>query len=752
MKKNYPYLKDDYFLRNLYDQHNKTTYVSIAVLDWEENFIQRIEGRVISASISVNGDSSVRRTANLSIKLLDETENYNNINSLFSINKKIYLETGYKNNLRHLGEAYYPEYETIWFPFGVFIITSYALSHDVSGLTLSLTLNDKMALLNGTAGGVIPASTNFESYDELGPDGDLHTQEIRINQIIPELVNHFGCEDLNNIFVNDIPNKITTPLKWISSNPLYLFRNISDLADSFYTTIKTNVDLTDYTKTEFTYGYDCGYTYLDFTYPEELAAAPGDSVCTVLDKIKTKLGNYEYYYDIFGNFIFQEIKNYVNTSEWRDAFNNYDPTNPSEIALPYAYNKTLNGNVFDLSKSNYVISYNNTPKYEMIKNDFIVWGVRKSICGLDLPCRYHLAIDERPVFQSNSEDGTWDVNKLYTNGFCFDISMDDYIKRAFPIEAVYGNLNELINTIPEGIVGKYYLILGAREGEGAIYTWVTDVQGYNNALNNYLTSVEGISNDEKVESEDKDKPIAGYIELPLAHFRYGENNHFKIKPTTDWRNLLYWQGVIASKTGSDQGYYFAELYNEWPKIYDVEEDHYYEDAIKAPSAMDWWLDIIDNDSELNKFSVKNIGRRSYAKAESGCNCVFEATIPDIIMVDMGDEETMVDSRSQMTRQQFAELGMIPIQVEPSTILSTAIGGSFNSCYENVKQLLNDYTNYNESVSLTCIPLYHLEPNTRIHLDDPESGIYGDYLINTISYNLGNDGTMSMSLKKVIEKI
>ena len=34
----------------------------------------------------------------------------------------------------------------------------------------------------------------------------------------------------------------------------------------------------------------------------------------LLDNIKNKLGNYEYYYDIDGNFIFQEIKNYLNTS------------------------------------------------------------------------------------------------------------------------------------------------------------------------------------------------------------------------------------------------------------------------------------------------------------------------------------------------------------------------------------------------------------------------------------------------------
>jgi hypothetical protein len=40
----------------------------------------------------------------------------------------------------------------------------------------------------------------------------------------------------------------------------------------------------------------------------------GETVVSILDKIKNVLGNYEYFYDVNGNFIFQEIKNYLNTS------------------------------------------------------------------------------------------------------------------------------------------------------------------------------------------------------------------------------------------------------------------------------------------------------------------------------------------------------------------------------------------------------------------------------------------------------
>jgi len=32
----------------------------------------------------------------------------------------------------------------------------------------------------------------------------------------------------------------------------------------------------------------------------------------------------------------------------------------------------------------------------MIKNDFVVWGTRTTTDGVDIPIRYHLAIDKRP--------------------------------------------------------------------------------------------------------------------------------------------------------------------------------------------------------------------------------------------------------------------------------------------------------------------------------------------------------------------
>jgi hypothetical protein len=54
----------------------------------------------------------------------------------------------------------------------------------------------------------------------------------------------------------------------------------------------------------FSYNDDVGYKKVDFTYPGELILNAGDTVESLLSKISSTLGNYEYFYDIDGRFIF----------------------------------------------------------------------------------------------------------------------------------------------------------------------------------------------------------------------------------------------------------------------------------------------------------------------------------------------------------------------------------------------------------------------------------------------------------------
>jgi len=55
----------------------------------------------------------------------------------------------------------------------------------------------------------------------------------------------------------------------------------------------------------------------NFTYgagdsQAELTSNAGETIESVLNKIKNTMGNYEFFFDLDGNFRFREIKNYLN--------------------------------------------------------------------------------------------------------------------------------------------------------------------------------------------------------------------------------------------------------------------------------------------------------------------------------------------------------------------------------------------------------------------------------------------------------
>ena len=71
-----------------------------------------------------------------------------------------------------------------------------------------------MVFLNGECGGTISASTTFHEYDEIDPEtGNYFVSKPTIVQIIRELVNHFGGEQLSKIIISDVPLRIKKVMK-----------------------------------------------------------------------------------------------------------------------------------------------------------------------------------------------------------------------------------------------------------------------------------------------------------------------------------------------------------------------------------------------------------------------------------------------------------------------------------------------------------------------------------------------------------
>ena len=412
MYKEYPYLQDSYIyytdrerykrnlLKDIEKELNQKQYIKIILLDWDENPLKEIQGEITDGSISKVGDSPVRRTANLSCAVDARSYSVEDGKLDFAINKKVFIEIGVKNETSH-----YVEYPIFWFPEGVFFIGSFAISSSAEGATtISLSLKDKMAMLNGDVGGKMPTTVILDSMDTQLPNGEYIEKKVLIYNIIKEVVNHYGGESLNRIVIEGVPLRIRRIMQWTGDEILYQFGQnelvINDTDPSYiYTLNKDFVPPEGYIKkpiAEFTKGDDIGYIMDDFVVSNELTAAPGESVTSILDKIKNILGNYEYFYDIFGTFHFREIKNYYVTTQARTLLDEMAEND-------YLVEVNNERSIFTFDDINLLTSINVTPQYENIKNDYIVEGKTQSQSGVSYSVRYHLAIDNKPSFLGYDE-------------------------------------------------------------------------------------------------------------------------------------------------------------------------------------------------------------------------------------------------------------------------------------------------------------------------------------------------------------
>lgn len=405
----FEYLNDMDFLTQLDKLHMRVQYAKIILLSFkDEEPIKEIQGSITSGNLSVNGSSAIRRTINLTMLASIDNSNLEDIDNEISINKKIKVLIGYDNPLKS-----YKNYgDIIWFPCGLFILSSANISRSTSGWNISITGKDKMCLLDGTAGGTLPASITFhESLVQLD-NGDIEIQYPTIFQIIYEAVNHWGGEAIENIIITDIDDEIKMLVRYMGDKPVYFsndYQSLSFEAQEDYPHM-------------FSYGQDAGYKYTDFTYPGELVLNAGDTVVTLLDKIVSTLGNYEYFYNIDGKFVFQEIKNYLNTGS------------PLLELSPEDYVRSYNNAKFlySLTDLDTTTAITRNPKYDNVKNDFYVWGKRKTSTGIEVSIRYHLAIDDKPDIDLAMQN-MWEVKDKKSNlivrydfNTLDDYSVDDY--------------------------------------------------------------------------------------------------------------------------------------------------------------------------------------------------------------------------------------------------------------------------------------------------------------------------------------
>jgi hypothetical protein len=175
----------------------------------------------------------------------------------------------------------------------------------------------------------------------------------------------------------------------------------------------------------------------------------------------------------------------------------------------------------------------------------------------------------------------------------------------------------------------------------------------------------------------------------------------------------------------------------------------------------YFLDFIDSTAEVSKYNIKGIGRRSDVVNDDEINCLFEPEIPDLIFLNIDNPAANLSDNTGMPKGTAGLSDAIEecilnnqpyTQVRKNIYDNLIIGGQKNSAYEKIKYELYYHTNYQRVVSITALPIFYLEPNSRVALADASTNTYGDFMIQSISITLGPGANMSLSLNEIQDRI
>lgn len=464
-------LQDKEFLYNLNQDRHKEIYAKIISLSFDEKPLEQIEGRVTSGSINIDGTSTVRRTCNLTLiaKDVNITDFYWGVSNKFTleiglknnINKEypniiwfkqgIYVITSFNSSLTNSnytisingkdkmcllnGEIGGSLPSSI--DFGKIDIYEDTYSEVQIKDYTQYVANKYYIYENGEY--KISLSEFNEKTKYYTKDVLLRQDSLKLKDIIKEAVHEYGKELYHNIIINDLDNYGLELLEYRGDKPLYLLYDeaaqiytqmvidedfsigngytistcpqynnaIDSLNDGRY--IFTLEDGKQYSATKVEYGATAGYRTTDLTYPGDLISSVGESLTSILDKIKNTIGAFEYFYDIDGRFIFQAKKIYSQNS-WNtlvNADNNIFARDAIEES-PYSYS---------FEDVNLIQQFQNTPAINNVKNDYSIWGTRKGITGAEIPIHARYAIHNKPVYY-HSYDGN-----IYTT-----LEMNEVIK------------------------------------------------------------------------------------------------------------------------------------------------------------------------------------------------------------------------------------------------------------------------------------------------------------------------------------
>ena len=747
------YLHDKEFLKQLTENREKTTYVRITALDSQNNPVEMVEGRITQGSINIDGNSAIRRTCSLTMV----TDKYDYSNYIWGLHTRFNLEVGLKNNVIDS-----PYDNIIWFPQGVYIMTSFNLSRSTNNFTIQIQAKDKMCLLNGEVSGTIEATTDFGKIEEEDNNGVWTKTDLLIPDIIKNLVNVYGDEPIQNIMINDLVDYGLELLEYRGDESMFLYKTkgnknytgvllggenvanisiyqvnssinpivsnkyLSDIDDKYFNTTFSNNLLgktneyyfkqvgnnTEYDFVKISYGQTAGFRETELTYPGDLIAKAGETVVSVLDKIKNMLGEYEYFYDVNGIFIFQQKKSSTKNL-WTSL--SFDENN-NEVITEALGNNELS---YVFNSGDLLTTFNNNTNIANIKNDFSIWGERTGVSGAKIPIHFRYALDEKPT--------------SYTT---IDVDYDTDIKQ----------YNEDNNVSLKGTISL-------KDDAWNAY----NQKNKNKRRKQYIYSINEPVYKQNPQS-DNSNPAVVYCDwreiiyqMADDYFKYNHILPDFYKRVQDANPELFKDGYTKYEQ------YYTDIQGFWRQIYypkpdydpenKYEEDNYFQneefkywnkDVFQAPETINFWFDFLDTTGELAKINVREIGDRMKVVNDTKINGIYFNETPNIIYEPKGED------KGDLSGYAYFQMG------DHEGMFS--IAKTKRSAEDRVESLINEHCIGVESATINSVPMYFLQPNTIVEIHDDDTNLHGKYEITKITLPLAYNGTMSLTAKKVVDYI
>lgn len=595
---------------------------------------------------------------------------------------------------------------------------------------------------------------------------NVNKVKIPVDKIIREAVHAYAQEPYQNIIINDLAQYGLEKMTYKGDATIYILYNTATDEDEqiFFSTstsslitlvqnwsendfynFQTNQGKNIYLKNgtyqeknngtppykvkKYSYGDDIGYQLTDLTYAGDLICNEGEALTAMLDKIKTMLGEFEYFYNEEGKFVFQKKRNYLQTS-WTQLTNN-------EYGEPYIDFEKYKI-AFDFKQNQLLSSISNSPVLNNVHNDITVWGKRKGISGADIPIHARYAIDKKPEYYKTLQGKIY-YTEEYSKNHQIPENNDNYLlvdwreliyQMALDYFAAQGCSEEnplLIEngqmTYPEDML--YEISRQNPEYYSSGYTgyeqYYTDLQGFWRQLYNpdYIPAISYTNGyydkDKKWVSGKEQYTFEYYFDQSKINNIFGEGSDYKTFALKPGDKKIYWNRAV-----------FLES-----------------------ETLNFWFDFIDCDeyADLVKFSIPQIGDRNKVVKEDKASSIIFKEAPNIVFYLNEEKSDEEKQRIANTISGYSSINLPSDYLQYFTISTKSL-----SVKDKLDELLYQYSYCTENISINSIPIYHLQPNTRIFIQDDKTEINGEYIIHKLTIPLTYNGMMSISASKAPERL